>query len=189
MPAFDQTAPVRTPAPPYTGEAPHALWHVSEHRGISRFEPHHARTSTRDSLLVWAIDTRHLPGYWFPRDCPRGTFWAGEATAPEDAEHLLLGAPRVHAIQSDWLDAVRKTSLYAYRLPETGFEPDPEVGGYWISRGACEPLDVTRLDDLPRLHADAEIELRIVPDLGALWERVCASTLEFSGMRLRNLQR
>ena len=30
-------------------------------------------------------------------------------------------------------------------------------------------------------------ELRIVPQLGPLWERVIASTLEFTGIRLRNL--
>ena len=36
-------------------------------------------------------------------------------------------------------------------------------------------------------HAEAGIELRIVPNLGALWKQVIASTLEFSGIRLRNL--
>jgi hypothetical protein len=36
-------------------------------------------------------------------------------------------------------------------------------------------------------HTAAGIELRIVPDLMAVWQRVIASTLEFSGLRLRNL--
>ena len=35
---------------------------------------------------------------------------------------------------------------------------------------------------------DTGIELRIVPDLGAVSQRVIGSTLEFSGIRLRNLQ-
>jgi hypothetical protein len=43
--------------------------------------------------------------------------------------------------------------------------------------------------DLVGQHADAGIELRIVPELWPLWERVIASTLEFSGIRLRNLKR
>ena len=43
------------------------------------------------------------------------------------------------------------------------------------------------LGDLLERHAAAGIELRIVPDLSALWQRVIASTLEFSGIRLRNL--
>ena len=43
------------------------------------------------------------------------------------------------------------------------------------------------LGDLLAKHALAGIELRIVPALAPLWERVVASTLEFSGIRLRNL--
>ena len=32
------------------------------------------------------------------------------------------------------------------------------------------------------------IELRIVPDLWSVWQQVIESTLEFSGIRLRNLR-
>ena len=38
-------------------------------------------------------------------------------------------------------------------------------------------------------HATAGIELRIVPHLGAVWQQVIESTLAFSGIRLRNLER
>jgi len=161
---------------------------VSENPSIARFVPHRAHTSTSDDLLVWAIDTRHLPLYWFPRDCPRGTWWAGEGTTDDDADRLLGSAARVHAIQGDWLDRMRAVRVYAYRLPEDTFAPDEEVGGYWLSREPVEPLEVVELGDLLARHAEAGIELRIVPDLGRLWERVVASTLEFSGMRLRNLR-
>ena len=76
--------------------------------------------------------------------------------------------------------------MVAYRLPEASFGPDPEVGGYWLSRAPVEPLEVVELGDLLALHAGAEIELRIVASLWPLWDRVAASTIEFSGMRLRN---
>jgi hypothetical protein len=178
---------MRSPAPPYRGEGPHALWHVSEDATITRFEPHRAPTSARDEQLVWAIDTRHLPLYWFPRDCPRGTWWADESTTDEDSERLLGGAPRVHAVQGDWLDSVRNARVVAYRLPEKSFVQDDEVGGYWVSREPVEPLEVVEVGDLLELHATAGIELRVVPDLRALWQRVIASTVQFSGMRLRNL--
>jgi uncharacterized protein DUF6886 len=36
-------------------------------------------------------------------------------------------------------------------------------------------------------HVAAGIELPIVPDLSALWQQVIATSLEFSGIRLRNL--
>ena len=63
---------MREPPPHYNGEGEHALWHVSEDDSIRRFEP-------RDGK-VWAIATRLLPLYWFPRDCPRATFWAESTT-------------------------------------------------------------------------------------------------------------
>ena len=176
---------MRTPAPPYAGEGPHALWHVSEDDSIERFEPHVSATATSAEPRVWAIDTRHLPFYWFPRQCPRGMFWADEKTSPEDAA-LLLGSTRVHAIESAWLERMRSARVVAYRLPETSFEPDPEVGGYWVSRSAVEPIELVELGDLLALHADARIELRLVPNLWPLWEAVVGSTLEYSGMRLRN---
>jgi hypothetical protein len=46
---------------------------------------------------------------------------------------------------------------------------------------------VVELGDLLAWHAEANIELRVVPDLAGLRERVVATTLEFSGIRLRNL--
>jgi hypothetical protein len=182
--------PVRRAAPPYRGEGPHALWHVSEDPAIVCFEPHRAPTALSDEPRVWAIDTRHLPMYWFPRECPRGTFWAGERTTDPDVEQLLGDeSTRVHAIECGWLERVREARILAYRLPEEPFEPDPEVGGYWIARESVEPLELVDLGDLLARHADADIELRIVPDLWALWERLIGSTLEFSGVRLANARR
>jgi len=78
--------------------------------------------------------------------------------------------------------------VFAYQLPKPSFEPHPEVGGYWISRETVEPLDARPLGDLVELHEDAGIELRVLPNLWPLWNDVVASTLEFSGMRLRNAQ-
>ena len=177
---------MREPAPPYANEGPHALWHVSENPGIERFEPHVSATADNAEPLVWAVDTRHLPLYWFPRDCPRGTFWADASTEPADAARLLGGASRVHAIEQGWREPMRTATVFAYRLPEETFEPHPEVGGYWISRPGVEPLDVAPLGDLVTLHEQAEIELRALPNLWPLWDEVVGSTLEFSGMRLRN---
>lgn len=177
---------MRDPAPPYAGEGVHALWHVSEDASIELFEPHVSATSESDEPRVWAIDTRHVPLYWFPRDCPRGTFWATPGTTAEDAERLLAGASRVHATEAGWLDRIRAARVVAYRLPEATFSPDPDVGGYWVSRDPVQPIEVVELGDLLGLYAVAEIELRLVANLWPLWDRVVASTVEFSGMRLRN---
>ena len=109
-------------APPYIGEGQHALWHVGENGSIRRFEP-------RDGL-VWAIDTRHLPLYWFPRDCPRVTFWANDDTSDDDVEHWLQGdrLRRVHVIELAWVVPMRDATVYAYRLPEETFELEDASG-------------------------------------------------------------
>jgi len=180
---------MREPAPPYAGEGPHALWHVSENASIARFAPHHRPEHAEQEPLVWAVDTRHLPLFWFPRECPRGTFWAHGGTSAADVERFLDGdrSRRVHALQASWLDDFRRARVYAYRLPPGPFERYPPAGGYWIAREAVEPLDLVELGDLADLHAHAGIELRIVPRLRPLWDRVIDSSLEFSGIRLRNL--
>lgn len=179
---------------------------MSEEPSIRRFEPRRstsigssrtrdggiANTPAADTTepLVWAIDTRHLPMFWFPRDCPRGTFWAGPATTEADVQRFLDGdrSRRVHAIEADWLEGMRAARVYAYRLPEATFRPHSSVGGYWVSAEAVAPLERVEFGDLLGRHAAAGIEMRIVPTIWPLWDRVVASTLEFSGSRLRNAQ-
>jgi hypothetical protein len=95
----------------------------------------------------------------------------------------------VHAVEPPWDERMRTTPLYAYRLPADGFEPYERAGGYWISRTTVEPVEVQRLGDVVELHRAAGIELRVVPRLLDLWGDVIASTLEFSGMRLRKARR
>ena len=145
-----------------------------------------SETAEEREPLVWAIDTRHLPLYWFPRQCPRATYWADSSTDPADSARLLGGASRVHAIERGWLERMRTTAVFAYRLPEQPFEPHPEVGGYWVARTRVEPEEVEALGDLVARHERAAIELRVLPNLWPLWDEVVESTLEYSGMRLRN---
>ncbi len=176
---------MRQPAPPYRGEGPHALWHVSENPAIAQFVPHVSATAASSEPRVWAIDTRHLPLYWFPRECPRGTFWATSETTPADAV-LLAGARRVHIVEESWVERMRSTRVVAYRLPEASFAPAPDVGGYWLSRETVAPVDMVELGDLVDRHAAGGIELRVEDNLWPTWNRVVSSTLEYSGIRLHN---
>jgi len=119
------------------------LWHVSEDDGIARFEPRANPDHDSAEALVWAIDDAHVPAYWFPRDCPRGTFWASAATSDDDVDRFLLGdrSLRVHAFGGDWLDAVRSARLVAYRLPPETFERYERANGYWVSRQAVTAVE------------------------------------------------
>jgi hypothetical protein len=161
---------------------------VSEDATLSHFVPHRAQTALTDEPLVWAIDTRHLPLFWFPRDCPRCTFWAGERTTEADAERFLGGDRRlrVHVIEDRWVERVSATQLYLYRMPDPTFTESPEVAGYWMSREPVEALERLAIGDLVGRHEAAAIPLRTLPNLWRLWDPIVASTLEFSGMRLRN---
>src|SRR5437870_2563594 len=117
------------------------LWHVSEDPTLRRFEPHLRPGHDADEPFVWAIDTRHLPLYWFPRDCPRATFRANGRTSDEDVERFLEGdrGRRVHVIEPAWLERIRAARVVAYRMPEAPFERRDR---FWVSRSAVEPLEL-----------------------------------------------
>ena len=163
---------------------------MSEDPTITRFAPHRARTAVGDEPLVWAIDTRHLPLYWFPRECPRCTFWAGPRTTDGDVARFLHGRRdrRVHVIEDRWRDRLERARLYLYRLPADSFAEDPDIAGYWVSRAVVDPLERVAIDDLIGRHAAADITLDTAPTLWPLWDEVVASTLEFSGIRLHKAQ-
>lgn len=174
----------RAPAPAYRGEPPFALWHFSEDPTLEVFHP---RAGGSGEPLVWAVDSRHAPLFWFPRDCPRGCIWPGPATSDEDSERFFgqSGAQRVHVIESAWLEPMRTCRLYAYRFPAAPFRPH-EVGGYWVAGETVVALERVEVGDLLVRHAEAGIELRVTPSIWPFWRRVVGSTVEFSGSRLRN---
>jgi hypothetical protein len=177
----------REAAPPYDGEGPFALWHFSEDPSLDRFVPRARVASPGERPLVWAIDTRHAPMFWFPRDCPRGCIWPVSGTTPEDRERFFgqSAANRVHVMESGWLERMRECRLYAYRLPSAAFRPH-EVGGYWVADEPVDAIEQVGVGDLVGRHAEAGIELRITPSIWPFWRRVASSTVEFSGSRLRN---
>jgi hypothetical protein len=177
---------MREPPPPYEGEGPFALWHYSEDPSLARFEPRPVADPAAPAV-VWAIDTRHAPSFWVPRDCPRGCIWPGARTTAADREGFFgpTASGRLHVMESAWLDRLRACRLYAYRLPTSPFTRD-QVGGYWTSREPVDALERITCGDLLARHAEARIELRVTPSIWPFWHRVIASTVEFSGSRLRN---
>jgi hypothetical protein len=126
--------------------------------------------------------------YYFPRDCPRACFWPGSEATAEDRDRWFGGidARMVIAVESAWLERIRATQLYRYVLPEDGFELHDATAGHWVSDTAVAPLSVEPVGDLLAALIEADVELRITPALTDLWSRIIASTLEFSGTRLRN---
>jgi hypothetical protein len=165
--------------------APPHLLHFSEDPAIERFMPHVPATNPDQRPMVWTIDDDHAPLFWFPRDCPRITFWSGDGAPP----HRLgpTTATRVHAIEERWLERVRSCELHAYRFATEGFEPWPGADGYWVSSAEHVPLDVAPVGDLLERHRARGIELRVLPDLRELRDEVVASGYRFSMCRMANI--
>jgi hypothetical protein len=164
------------------------LWHISEDPSIEVFHPHRNELHALDEPLVWAVDSHYQWLYWFPRDCPRACFEANDVTTDEDVGRWLDGERkrRVAVIETAWLDRFRRAQVYAYRLPPESFDPWDK---FFVSRETVVPLELVELGDLLARHADAGNELRIAPALYPLWDEVIETTLDFSGIRLRNAVR
>jgi len=179
-----------------TKTQPHSLverlFHISEEPNIARFDPRPPPSpgSGQTGLMVWAVGERLLHNYLLPRDCPRVTFYAAPASAPDDVARLLgaSAASYVVAIESRWLPAVRAGRLYQYALPPATFAPIDEGAGYYISREPVVPLAVTQIDDILGGLLARDVELRVTPSLWPLHDAVVASTLRFSIIRMRNAQ-
>ena len=164
---------------------PEHLWHFSEDPSIERFVPHVPATNPDQPPRVWAVDDVHAPLFWFPRDCPRISFWAEDGSPP-----VALGetsAPRVHAIEEAWLERVQRCELWVYRFAVDGFEPWPGADGYWVSTREHAPIDVVPVGDLLERHRERGIELRVLPDLRELRDAVVESGYRFSMCRMANI--
>ncbi|MDX1932804.1 MAG: hypothetical protein SFU56_09385 [Capsulimonadales bacterium] len=166
------------------------LYHYSEEPDIRIFEPRVYASRSEDGPVVWALDAENAPMYLCPRDCPRVAYWSLPESTAEDIERFLghTAARMVVAIESGWLDRMRTTTLYRYRMPTGEFEPDTAPGFYgaYLSRTTVRPLSVEPIPDLLAAHAAAGSELRITPSLWPLWDAVMQTTLHWSGVRLRN---
>jgi hypothetical protein len=170
--------------------APGEVLHFSEDPTITRFVPHVAATAQQPEPYVWAVDYGRAPDYWFPRQCPRAMAWVTPETSAVDRERIVGAGcgERVHAIEYGWLDRMREIRLFAYRLPAAAFRPfgAPVPHGH-VTTEPVEPLGPPEpVGDLLALHEAAGIQLRLLENLWPFWDHVIASTLDFSGIRLRN---
>jgi len=167
-----------------------SLYHFSEDPTITHFEPRISPSYPGEVPVVWAMDAEHAPIYYFPRDCPRVTFWKLPTTSEEDKERFLgITAARIFAaIEGVWLERVRETILYRYEFPAEPFLRSQEEGFYggYVSREAITPRSVEPVGNLLTALRDAGVELRITPSLWPLHDALLSATLHFSMIRMRN---
>jgi hypothetical protein len=93
---------------------------------------------------------------------------------------------RMIAIEAGWFQRVSEGHIYRYTFDPDDFELYNPNAGYYISTRTVMPLEVAKIDNLIQAILDEGIELRITASLMPLKERILASTLNFSMIRLRN---
>lgn len=164
------------------------LYHVSETPNIKIFKP---RFPTRPDLdqdkgLVWAITEACLPNFLTPRDCPRVAYYATDQTSQADMEAYFSKqtSPYVVAIENAWFETMKKTTLYLYEFDPKDFVLQDEVAGYYISESPQTPIGVAVVTDLFDELFKRQVEVRLLPDLIDLSQRVKASTLNWSLCRM-----
>lgn len=81
---------------------------------------------------------------------------------------------------------MQRVKLYRYDFNRAHFEPWPEASGHWVSQRTVEPASITPVGDLVEAHIDAEIELRLVPDLRLVAELMNDERWDFSLVRMSN---
>ena len=139
------------------------------------------------------IDEAHTFLYYFPRDCPRVVCWSLPGTSEADRTRFFgqTAARAIVAVEGAWLERIAANRLYVYRLPTESFTPvvpegDPRFHGVYLSQETVTPLSVAPVGDLLTALRDADVEIRVTPSLWPFWDAVVASTVHFSGIRLRN---
>jgi hypothetical protein len=166
------------------------LYHVSEVRGIERFEPRMPPTENSAVQLpvVWAVARTHLANYLLPRECPRVAFRSAPDASAEDLNRFLGAGCSEHvvAIESRWFEHATNCPLWLYEFAPETFICADATAGYFVSSAAVVPVSsrCVRNPLAELLRSDAE--LRVVPSLLELASAVASSTLAFSCIRMRN---
>lgn len=177
-------------APAFHAPGVTKVFHYSEDGTIRRFAPHVPPTNPGHPASVWTIDEEHSPLYWFPRNCPRISVWARDERQQELFTELFESeASRLCAAETGWLQRIGDARLYRYVFDAAEFHPWAEADGQYVAHEVVYPQAVEPIDDLLGLHAAADIELRFTPRLGALMDRILASGLPFSFVRIRDARR
>ena len=103
-------------------------------------------------------------------------------------EAFGTAAHRVHAIELDWMPVMQRADLYRYSFDAAAFRPWSDASGQWISDSPIEPMDVQPVGDLVQRHADASIELRLVPNLWPIRDLAVSDRWDYSIVRISSGQ-
>lgn len=164
------------------------LFHFSEDKSITKFIPRKTTSYPDLNPVVWAIDQKRSPLYFFPRDCPRIAYWPVNMSSQEDRQNYYkqTNARMVITIENRWFEPMQNTKLYVYSFEENLFSCFDEGAGYYISRNPIKPVSLELLENLVNCLRLENVELRLTPSLEPLSKWLPKSSLHFSMIRMRN---
>ncbi|OAS16445.1 DUF6886 family protein [Paenibacillus oryzisoli] len=164
------------------------LFHVSEEKDISIFNP---RLPSRKDLdptvgLVWAINEKCFSNFLTPRNCPRVTYYANEATTEEDRKHYLSSNVMQHvvAIEHKWFEIMKNTTLYVYEFDSSDFYEQDLGAGYYVSEQSQVPIRRFQIKDLFNELFQRGIEVRLLANLWDLCDKIAQSSFQYSMCRM-----
>ncbi|CAH1195341.1 hypothetical protein PAECIP111891_00656 [Paenibacillus allorhizoplanae] len=164
------------------------LFHVSEEKNISIFNP---RLPSRQDLdptkgLVWAINEKCFPNFLTPRNCPRVTFHANEATTEEDRKNYLSSNAINHvvAIEHKWFEIMKNTTLYIYEFDTSDFYLQDLGAGYYVSEKSQVPIRRFEIQDLFGELFKRNIVVRLLGNLWDLSDKIQQTSFQYSMCRM-----
>jgi len=166
------------------------LYHVSEEPVIEVFIPRPS-PQAYDKItgnVVFAVSDEMLHNYLLPRECPRVTYFAKEDSMQSDIDEFIGSSTKKYFIniEEGWFERVIQSILYLYELPTESFELLDEGAGYYISYETIKPIDIYIVSDAIYEIEKRNTEIRTLPSLKQLAERISRSSLQFSIIRLRS---
>ncbi|HWA06267.1 MAG TPA: hypothetical protein VG961_06945 [Ignavibacteria bacterium] len=168
------------------------LYHISENPGIEIFEP---RPSPQyyDNIkgnTVFAVSGKMLHIYLLPRDCPRVCYYAKNDSLKADIDKYIGITEKKFIIctEENWLERIKNTKLYLYKMPHENFELLDEGAGYYVSYKTIKPINMFAIVDLMAELEKRNAELRVLPSLRLLAQEISNSSLRYSIIRLRNAE-
>lgn len=168
------------------------LYHISENPGIEIFEP---RPSPQyyDNIkgnVVFAVSGKMLHNYLLPRDCPRICYYAKSDSLKSDIDKYIGTTEKKFIIctEENWLERIKNTKLYLYKMPNESFELLDEGAGYYVSYQTIKPVNIITILNLKAELGKRNAELRVLPSLKQISQEISGSTLQFSISRMRYTQ-
>ena len=168
------------------------LFHISDNPRIQVFEPRIAsfHPGVITEKVVFAINNKLLHNYLLPRNCPRVTFYASPQTSEGDKRKFLRTSTAEHVVcvESGWLLAIQRGTLFCYEFSPRTFSLIDECAGYYISHSPVEPISVRPIYNIMEELLKRNVELRFMPSIIEIGELIKKTTMNFSLIRMHHAQ-